>query len=221
MNYQEAYENLKKRALKFHTFLAHQCVYKEEVTENWFLELVEEQIESAANDLVSGRGDPWVTVFAFPVRLLFGIKQQIYTSGFDAMGSPQEFYEALEDILSQRGYTFSWNFYEDEERLRFKVEDVEWEVQCKNLHYIEDPIYHSKIEPNLTEFLEEQGQYLFPYTTGDAWGEYILIPLKAKEGIKEFLVPAYGSIHPEFDPRGEWLYAGIPEDKHPLSIWDL
>ena len=221
MDYQEAYENLKNRALKFHAFLSEYGVYREDVSEDRFLELVEDQIASASNALESGRGDPWVTVFAFPVGLTLGIRHQIYHSGFDVMESPKEFYEALKDILSQRGYEFDWHFDEDQELLRFNVEDIEWEVECKNLRFIEEPISHSKIEPNLSDFLEKQGLYLFPITTGDAIGEYILIPIEAKDAIKEFLVPAFGSIDPEFDPRGEWLYSGIPEDKRPENLWDI
>lgn len=221
VEYQEAYENLKSRALDFHFVLRDNGVYHKPISDEEFLERIEPDIRNTADNLAKGRGDPWATVLGFPVGLLSSVDDCLCRSSFDGMGGPKAFYEALQTILAQAGFQLSWHFAQDAEKLQFKVASVMWDVECKSLKWIDDPISHSRIEPNLTDFLEHAGLYLYPITTGDSFLEYLLIPLETKSALKKYLIAAHGDSHPEHDARDEWLYNGVPEDKRPPSIWDL
>lgn len=221
MEFEEAYEKLTDRALVFYSVLARFEVFKQPLSKDEFLKQVVSHIKSTAENLAKEWGDPWVTVLGFPGTLLFGLSDCLFHSSYDGMEGAQDCYDALSNLLNQAGIDFVWTFDSDEETLRFRAGATSWEVECKALRWIDEPISWAKIDPHLTKYLLERNWMLYPVTTGDSWITYLLVRPRAVNALKYYLIPAYGPAHPEYDPRVEWIYVGIPEDQRPSSIWEL
>jgi len=221
MEYQEVYKGLKKRALSFHKVLVNESVYQKQLSEDAFLNLIKDQLKDSAEGITNGRIDPWVNVLGFCEALLFDLEDFLFTVTYDAMEGPQEHLGALKTLLTKVGYEFSWEIDEETNQIHFKVEDIEWSGPRVDAWWLTDPDFFSEETPNLIDFLDNEGWFLFLAGTGDATGRYLLVPLNSKEELKKFLVPGFCQRHKEFDPRIAWLYEGVPKDERPEDLWEI
>jgi hypothetical protein len=182
--------------------------------------LIEENLSSAAEGIVSSQLDPWVTALGFCEALLSRIEDFLCSVSFDVMKGPDEHMSALQQLLQKAGYRFSWRIDADANVVHFKFEDIEWEGPRVDAWWAHEPPF-SKNEPNLIEILQKHGWYLFVAGTGDATIRYLLVPPNSKEVLKKYLVPGVSMVHPDYDPRVDWLYEGISEEFKSENFWEI
>lgn len=214
---------LKKRALDFHRVLREYGVYTRNILETEFLHRTLDTIERTANNIVSGIGDPGATILGFPESLLFSLSDVLYTTTWDTEDGAEKLFECLRDLFEQTDFHFAWRFDDEQQRLSFQIDSVEWSVACVDLDQEDlwiNPLDFSELEPRLNDYLESQEWTLYPVTTGDQTGRFLLMPLKAVDAAKDYLLVAHPEVYPDYDPRSEWLYTGVPVSELPTSIWE-
>lgn len=220
MEFDEAYSRLRERAIDFHQLLLSNSIYQESLSADHYLSLIEETLSATAEGIASGRLDRWVAVLGFCESLLYRIEDYLPTVSFDVTQGPREHMAALEKLLGRVGYRFSWMIDDNANVVHLKLDDIEWEGSCVDGWWAHEPPF-TKDKPNLIQFLQDHGWFLYAAGTGDALIRYLLVPPHSKEALKKYLIPGFSPMHPDHDPRIDWFYEGVPEDQRPGNLWEI
>ncbi|MBN1317368.1 MAG: hypothetical protein JXA42_17940 [Anaerolineales bacterium] len=208
LKYYKLITNLKKRALNFHQVLLEYGVYTRNVTENEFLQRIHGATEKTAMNLVGGIGDPGATILGFPGSLLFNLSDVLHTTTWDIEDDSKVLFENLSDLFQETDFRFVWRVDDKQQKIIYQIDSTEGSVACPDLWI--DPLDFSEFEPRLNGYLQSREWMLYFVTTGDQTFRFVLMPLKAVDAVRDYLIISYPEIHPCYDPRSEWLYNGVP-----------
>jgi hypothetical protein len=223
LEYSEVIRKLKKRALDFHHVLREYGVYTRDCSETEFLQRTNDIAESCAKNIVGGIGDPGATILGFPEALLGSLSGLIRTATYDTEDGAEKLFERLRELFEQTDFHFAWRFDVEQQRLSFQIDSTEWSVACVDLDQEDlwiNPLHFSELEPRLNDYLHNYDWTLYPVTTGDQVALFVLMPLKAVDAVRDYLLVEYPEAHPNHDPRSEWLYTGVPVSELPSAIWE-
>lgn len=199
MAYKEYRSQLRNHALRFHHALLEGGVYISPLGEKEFLSRIDEEISLCAKNIEKNIEDLELALLGLPVDLIMAVDDVVPCANWDYESGYKGFFEDLDDLFSKINWKVDWEHEPATSTLKFTLNNQTWSIEnVKHIAEVDGDVY-AQIMEHLNSALSNHEKELYEAVTGDQTGLLVLIPIRARELLADYLIS--GS-----DPRATSFY---------------